>query len=353
LSRLGLYIHFPFCRRRCPYCHFFHVPADPDRILTFIQDLCSEIDREEFSPHSIDTIYFGGGSPSLLTAGQIGKILDAVSRRFTVVANPEISIEFNPEEAKTDFLNDLKKAGINRISLGVQSFQEKDLLYLGRLHTPQLAEKAVHLAHACGFRSVSIDLIIGLPRQTVESLEANFTKAGRLAVTHVSVYLLEGVRGKRVRSSGNKESTHYLFAIDRLQTEGFTQYEISNFARPGQCCRHNLKYWRNEPYLAFGPSAARYTNGCDEVTTADIKLYHEALARGKRPPFRRRSIPVPTRRIICGLRLNSGLPWPAFSGFSEPAGWLLENGLLVARRGRLAVPTEKMLLLNEILTHLI
>jgi len=353
LKKVGLYIHFPFCRRRCFYCHFFTQPFAVQPVREYLTALAAEIHLRRDRDRLIDSVYIGGGSPSLLTPTQLETIWRAVSDNFRIAANVEFSLECNPEDVRRDRLAGFRQLGVNRLSIGVQSFATRDLLFLRRSHSSRQSRMAIAAAMEAGFTNLSIDMMIGLGTQSLDSLQQNFALLGKLSIPHVSVYLLEGVPQKRGHRQDSNDERHYFYSRRALQQLGYRHYEISNFCRPGSACRHNLKYWRNEPYIGIGPAAAGFEDDRDSVNRPDLDAYRKFLAEGRLPPRSRRSIPPPQRRIVTGLRLFSGLPTAAFAEFAEPTAWLLENRLLMKKRNHIAVNPAKVLLLNEILGYFI
>lgn len=258
----GLYIHVPFCVRKCRYCDFYSVTdlslteAYTKAVLRNIAGISGEF----------DTVYFGGGTPSLLTGSQISEILSAVK----IVPNAEISMECNPNSVTENYLRDIRSIGVNRLSFGVQSFCDTELKMLGRLHTAEEAMAAINSAHAAGFENISADLMLAVSGQTKKSLSESLDVLGTLPLTHVSAYMLkveEGTplaRDKKLLAEIPDDDTTaemYLLAVQKLESMGFEQYEISNFAKEAFECRHNLKYWHCEEYYGIGPAAHSFTDG--------------------------------------------------------------------------------------------
>ncbi len=296
----------------------------------------------------VDTVYFGGGSPSLLTGEQLRILLLAVPRNFHLATDREITLEANPEDVSQALLKTFLDLGINRLSLGVQSFQERDLRSLKRTHNALQAAQAVSMARAAGFADVSIDLIIGLETQTARSLALNFRMIAALKPAHVSVYILEGVPRPQ---NDDRDARFYFQTRENLLALGYQHYEVSNYCQPGKASRHNLKYWRDQPYIGLGASAAGYVNGRDYKNFPDLKKYCAALDKEKLPQTRIKQMDPDKRRIITGLRLLEGIPASAFKSFPAATDFLLTEGFLVHRGKNLAVPPEKILLLNEILSY--
>ena len=284
----GIYIHIPFCKQRCTYCDFYTEVA-PQFIPTFINSVVKElhIRKEYLSDAPIDTIYFGGGTPSILNYEQFKIIFDAIYELFTISEQPEITFEANPDDLTLDFLRSMQALPFNRISLGIQSFDDGDLKRINRRHTSLQAVNAVKDAQAAGFDNISIDLIYGLPFQTTTSWERQLDMALKLNIQHLSAYGLtyeEGTVLWKQREKGEIESVDevemnrmYLQLLDKVKEKGFEAYEISNFALPGFRSRHNSSYWKQEPYLGVGPSAHSYDLISRQWNVSSIKEYIKAI----------------------------------------------------------------------------
>jgi oxygen-independent coproporphyrinogen-3 oxidase len=293
----GIYIHIPFCERKCIYCDFYSV-ENLNLIDRFTESLLKEIEifsieADFFNDSIFDTIYFGGGTPSLLEPAQIEKILNKLSQSFKISSNPEITLETNPGTVDKRKLLEFKNLGVNRISFGVQSFFDDDLKFLGRIHTGEDAFKCVNDSFEVGFENVSIDLIFGLPGQTVEKWLENLKFAVSLNVPHISAYNLIVERGTPLHelvSLGKVEIPEdeiqaqlYERTIDFLENAGYVHYEVSNYAFEGFECRHNLKYWQYENYIGFGPSAHSFWINKRWWNFANLNKYINALNLGKIP----------------------------------------------------------------------
>lgn len=263
---LGLYIHIPFCRSKCAYCDFYSLAGAEERM----DDYCRALERHlaEVAPqaecHKADTVYFGGGTPSYLGAERLCRLLGSIRKLYKVDKHAEITLEANPDSA-TDrkTLKRLRKAGFNRLSLGVQSMDDALLQAIGRIHTRQQVQEAVAAARKAGFKNLSLDLIYGLPGQTMEGWEKTLSDAVGLHPEHLSCYglkLEEGTplyrrQGELTFPDEDMQADMYLYAVEFLKQCGYEQYEISNFAKPDFASRHNLKYWLMQEYAGFGPGA--------------------------------------------------------------------------------------------------
>ncbi len=262
----GVYIHVPFCKSRCSYCDFAtDIYRDRDTVEQYVESVTREIGSSEYGGKEIDTVYFGGGTPSLLTPKQVRSILSAVRDRFELVPGAEITLEMNPGTVSAENLENLKETGINRASFGVQTFDDQMLSMLARGHTSDDSRMTFKLLREAGFHNVSFDLIAGLPNQTLEDWSENLFEAVSLDPEHLSIYILEIHEGtplaEQIDSQRRPAPDEYLAAEmyrmiqDRLDAAGYRQYEISNFSKPGFESRHNNKYWRMDAVYGFGVSA--------------------------------------------------------------------------------------------------
>ena len=276
----GLYIHVPFCLRKCPYCDFYSVKYNAATAEQYVQAVCRNVEKYADRGISVDTIYFGGGTPSLLEPEQIGLILNTADRTFTL-CDTEITLEANPCSVDKQKLYGYMKAGVNRLSFGVQSANDKQLGFLGRLHDFEQAENAVYNAASAGFDKISCDLMLGMPGQTADDLALSIKHLTDLPIEHISAYMLKIEEGtpfdrEDIKSSvadDDMQCELYLKAVELLREHGFEQYEISNFAKNKKYSRHNLKYWRGQDYLGIGPAAYSMYNGKRYHVPADVDKF--------------------------------------------------------------------------------
>ncbi len=320
----GLYVHIPFCEQKCLYCDFYSVAAarfgsqGGEAKERFVADLESELDlrsRTHGQDVLFNSLFFGGGTPSLLDVEQLARILDRVQVLFKVDGTAEITLEANPGTINPAKLRAFRSMGINRLSIGVQSFRDEDLRFLSRIHTSQQARDAVTEAQGAGFENVSIDLLFGLPGQTPAAWLENLETAVGLKPTHLSCYslivepgtplhrLVEG--GTVTLPDADRDADLYAQTISFLTGRGFVQYEVSNFALPGYHSHHNSTYWNHGPYLGFGPSAHSFWGGCRWWNTADLDRYHEYLQRGLLPVSGEEQLTpreLMTEEVFLGLR---------------------------------------------------
>lgn len=287
-DRLGIYIHIPFCVSKCGYCDFYSVAGGRQRMPSYQSALLSHISEsaEIMSSYEIDSVYIGGGTPSCYGAKRLVEILDEIKRMGNLRLDSEITVEVNPDTVKLDELRLLRREGVNRLSVGVQSANNDILKIIGRRHSFRQAEAAVETARAAGFENVSLDLIYGLPSQTKGDWAQTLSRALELHPEHISCYALKLEEGTPMYRSylgsplipdEDEQADMYLYAVDTLKTYGLKQYEISNFAVPGYESRHNLKYWRLGDYMGFGPGAHSFVNGVRYSYVRDLDRYVNAV----------------------------------------------------------------------------
>ncbi len=283
-SPLGIYIHIPFCRQKCAYCDFYSLPRSEEKMDDYTAALLRHI--EEVAPrtaaHRADTVYFGGGTPSYLGQERLTKLLRAVRKRCDVARDAEITLEANPDSAcDAKALRALRRAGFNRISLGVQSADDELLRAIGRIHTFDQVKEAVAAVRKAGFRNLSVDLIYGLPGQTMRQWEDTLSAVIALGPEHISCYGLKLEPGTPLYDrrwdetfpDDDAQADMYLYAAALLEQNGYRQYEISNFAKPGYESRHNLKYWHMQEYAGFGPGAHSDFGGVRYAYVRDLDSY--------------------------------------------------------------------------------
>ena len=290
----GIYIHIPFCKSKCNYCNFFSVASlsGKNAMLPAIEDEL-RARRNYLEGDDIHTIYFGGGTPSMLTSKEINHLLYAVIENFDVAEDVEITLEANPDDLSPEKLTELKQAGINRLSIGIQSFFEEDLEYLNRVHNAQQAIEAVKNAQAAGFSNITIDLIYGIPTLNDVHWISNILRATSLGVQHISAYALTVeartplewmIRKGRAKPVDEDQSIrHFELLSTLMQENGFIQYEISNFCKEGWYARHNSNYWNGQKYLGIGPSAHSYNGMTRQWNTAGIASYIAGIKNGSGP----------------------------------------------------------------------
>ena len=267
MSKAGIYLHIPFCKTKCIYCDFYSVTKRDDSIEKFVSCLIKEIklNKNKLSNFKFDTIFFGGGTPSVLTEKQLEKILNALNNFYDLDKNIEITLECNPGEITYKKLKHFRKIGVNRLSIGFQSFNEKNLKFLGRLHNSEQSISTFNHARKAGFDNINIDLIYDIPKQRVKDWKNDLFLGTSLEPEHISAYSLTVEKNTALHSmvknktvlmpSEEIDKKMFLETIDYLENKKFIHYEISNFSKKNKKCDHNLHYWRLDPYLAFGPGA--------------------------------------------------------------------------------------------------
>lgn len=290
----GIYIHIPFCKVFCNYCDFYSI-TDNSETESLVQAVLLEtaMQKRYLDSETVETVYFGGGTPSLLTAGQTGQIISAIRNNFSVSEDPEITIEVNPDDVYEGYFNELAGAGVNRVSLGVQSWNDKRLKYLGRRHDAAQSVKALQLAFREGIVNVSADLIYGIPGMTTGDLKHDLEETFAFPVTHLSAYHLtieEGTRFGKMKKEKklvepDEETSNAMFTLlgNMCREKGFIHYEISNFALEGYISRHNSAYWKQIPYLGLGPSAHSFNRTARQWNISDAKKYIRSINSGKVP----------------------------------------------------------------------
>ncbi len=316
----ALYIHIPFCKRKCKYCSFISFDSRVNDIPAYIGALKKELELRSGN-FNIQTVYFGGGTPSLLTTEQLVDVLSAIDRYYRIADDSEITIEANPGTIDYKYLSDIKMAGINRLSIGIQSFNDKELSMLGRIHSSKEAVNAIKDARASGFDNLNIDLIYGLPGQTAADWKDNLLKTIEINPEHLSLYaltlepqeaLLKDIEAGRLpQISADTAASQYELAEELLQKHGYVHYEISNWAKPGMECRHNLVYWQSRQYTGIGVAAHSYIEKRRSANTADLDKYINSLSQNILPAQDVDEIISPeleiSESIILGLRLYDGI----------------------------------------------
>lgn len=366
----GLYIHIPFCKSRCIYCGFFST-TKLDLRQQYVDALCQEMKMRCQGAENISTIYLGGGTPSQLTTDQLRQILHRAYIYNKVEKNAEVTIEVNPDDVTERFANDLTQLPVNRISMGVQTFDDKRLRFLHRRHTAEQVTTAVDRLRAAGIKNISIDLMYGFPGETIADCEADIAKALSLQVEHISTYCLmieEDTQLQQMLQQGNITETEeelerqmYETIINRLEDGGYEQYELSNFARPSFQSRHNSSYWDGTPYIGIGAAAHSYDIESRSWNIADIKQYIQGMANSQRI-YEEERLDSDTRyndAITVALRTSRGLDLQALSPKHrtyclENAQRYLDDGLLERTQdNRLRLTRRGLFVSDMIMSNLI
>ncbi|HIE32622.1 MAG TPA: radical SAM family heme chaperone HemW [Thermodesulfobacteriaceae bacterium] len=367
----ALYLHVPFCRQKCPYCDFYSVPTKPEEEIYLKAVLReAEIWKSAISEDlSFVTFYAGGGTPSLLSPSFYEKLFEGLGRLFDFRPE-ELTLEANPEGLNRGILTAYRKVGFNRLSLGLQSLSEKGLRALGRRHTLEEGFRAISDARESGFENLSVDLIFGWPGETLEDLQRELEGILQISPEHLSYYELTPEKGTPLfeelaagRTRLPEEDTvvsMYLTIHESLSAAGYHHYEISNYARPGHTCRHNLFYWKALPYLGLGPGAASFLENKRYRTPPNLTLYYRALSEDKFPAILEETLsPEEAFReaIILGLRLLEGVSarelyrrfgFDLFQIFSQELEKLLKTGLIIKEGDRLRLSLRGVILSNQV-----
>ncbi len=364
---MNAYIHIPFCTSICSYCDFTSFAGQEGKMSAYVGALCVEIQKSSLqSP--LQTVYFGGGTPSLLAPERLGQILQALRDKAGFHPSAEISMEANPETVDEQRLQAYGKAGINRLSFGAQAVQKEILKKLGRGHEWGRVEKAFQDARSAGFGNTNLDLMFGLSGQTLEMFQVSLRKAAALNPEHLSLYALQVEEGtplaKQVAEglplpSEDEVADEYAWAQDFLAQQGYEQYEVSNFSKPGKACRHNWNIWRGEDYWGFGLSAVGTVGGIRHSHGEDLLEYIRQVGRGE-SALQEEKLSTAVRtweKLMLGLRTKEGVDQTEadrFSGFPNDSrrsrfNRLLEEGFLSLSEGRYRVTSKGYFVLNGIL----
>lgn len=370
-----LYLHIPFCHHKCPYCAFVSSPGNESEINRYVHLLLDELHgaADQCTSRPIDSVYFGGGTPSLLAPDQVSLLLDSIAHRFTLAAHAEITLEANPGTVHRKQLADLHAAGVNRLSFGVQSFNDRMLKVLGRIHSARQARDAYADARWAGFKNIGMDLIHALPEQTLTMWQNDLREALRSEPEHLSVYGLtieEGTsfaahfRDEKDLPDGDLAADMFEAADTMLTNAGYEHYEIANYARPGYQSRHNSGYWRRDGYLGLGLGAhsflhqgefgARFSNPCDP------EQYRAAIENGRLPhcmPIRLSREDAVSEFMFLGLRMAQGVSFADFEQqfgasiqtlFAPTLQKLTRAGLISINREGIQLTRKGMLLSNQV-----
>lgn len=368
------YVHVPFCRHRCGYCDFPLITGRDDLIGDFLRALELEL-QTLGTPQEMQTLFFGGGTPTHLAPPALERLFELTHHWLPLAPGGELSVEVNPNDLDDDRIGVLVAAGVTRVSLGVQSFDPAGLAVLERDHSPEDVLEGLSRLRAAGLENVSLDLIFGVPGQSVAQWQDMLTSVEQLDIQHVSTYGLTYEKGTafwRRRSLGTlrpadeeAERAMYALAMDRLPAAGFPQYEISNFARPGFECRHNQVYWRGESYFAFGPGAARYVEGVRSTNHRSVTSWLNRVLGGGSAVAETETLDDEGRArelIMLGLRMTEGIDLPAFlerTGYDvrelEPVAIarFCADGLLEEAHGHLRLTRAGRFLADTVIAELL
>lgn len=360
---IGVYVHVPFCKRKCRYCDFYSV-ADGFDETAYVNRISEEAESYKQLRFSADSLYFGGGTPSLLSVDAVESIINGVSRAFNLTPDAEITLEANPSSMDADKLAEYKRVGINRLSVGIQSGLDSELSVLGRLHDFECARQKIKAARRAGFENISVDMMLALPNQTEKELLSSLDRLLELKPNHISCYILKLENGtplfdeKPSLPDDEQTAALYLAVCSGLCEAGFEHYEISSFCKPGKRSRHNLKYWRGEEYIGLGPAAHSFLNGERYFNRRDLKGY----LRGENiRGVSEKSVLPADEYLTLSLRLSDGISierYRALGGKSD----ILKKLKFVPKNyyktdftdeARLRLTDEGFLVSNEIIATLL
>jgi oxygen-independent coproporphyrinogen-3 oxidase len=368
----GIYIHIPFCKQACHYCNF-HFSASTKLLDPMVHAICKEIELQrdffEAQNTSIDTIYFGGGTPSLLPTDATAQILATIKKHFSLSGQIEITLEANPDDISKEKLIAFKSMGINRLSMGVQSFVDEDLIWMNRAHRSDAAIQAIELAKEVGIDNISIDLIYGIPTLTDENWIQNMNRAVALNVQHLSCYALTVepktplnvliLKGEKEDIDTTKQAVHFELLTKHATQAGYEHYELSNLALPGYRSKHNTSYWQQKKYLGIGPSAHSFTGSTRQWNVANNALYISSIEKGI-VPFESEILSLATQYneyIMTSLRTIEGCSYAyvhekfgdnAVSRTKKIAAHYIDKGQLMERENLLAATAQGKFFLDGI-----
>jgi len=371
---LAVYVHIPFCQRRCRYCDFPTFAGRDAEMADYALAVEAQIASSPFAGESVGTVYFGGGTPTHMPADILERILRRLADTFAVEPDAEITFEANPASSSLDIFKELRAAGFNRVSIGVQALDDTLLATLGRLHTAEEARLTLEAAREARFLSVNADLMFGIPGQTVEGWVSQLEALVSMGVPHIATYCLtveEGTSFAEMIAQGliqpmddDLATDMYEAAMDVLKAAGYEHYEVSNFALRGHRCRHNMVYWRNEPYLGLGAAAASYMNGERSVAVADPAEYVARIRSGRSVVASSERLPPSIRlgeTLMLALRLSDGFAMDsvqrsygdrASGGVSRAMASLVKRNLLAEDHGRVRLTRTGLLFADDVIAEL-
>lgn len=356
---IGIYVHIPFCQARCGYCHFVTFTERACAIPDYVDTLLQEMTLYPSAPAA--SIFWGGGTPSLLPVEQVERLAKGLVQRFEPSSDMEFTIEANPESTAPDKLEAWRKAGINRLSFGLQAADNDLLRSIGRLHSWEDFQTVYRMAREAGFNNINLDLIYGLPGQTLENWRQTLDRVLTLSPDHLSLYALTvdshtPFRAQGVAVDEDLQADMYAMALAPLEQHRYVHYEISNFARPGYACCHNLRYWRYEPYIGLGVSACGFLSGKRWQNWRNLDAYTRAVRQGQRPIEKVERLDgelADAERLILALRLREGVSAHPSDPFATTLSQARERGLLEQVGDRLRLSTRGLLLANQVFVHLL
>jgi len=369
----GIYIHIPFCKKLCHYCDFYHVISREDNseyISALIKE--AEIRQDYLLSDTVGTIYLGGGTPSVFTVKELDAVLDHLKQLFVIEPVSEITVELNPDDITLDYLKCLRAIGINRISLGVQSWREEDLRLMNRRHTVMQAYDAIENSNKAGFENISVDLMYGIPGMGIDNWASNLDKTLSFDIKHLSAYhltvepgtIFDKMKGKGLLEEIDEEEStaEFNLLIEKTESAGFVHYEISNFGKPGYFSIHNTNYLKQVPYMGLGPSAHSFNGYSRQWNIRDLKKYIKSLAKGK-PLFEKEELDLRTRfneYIMTSLRTMWGIDLEYVERVFEKEGYdyvinlsgkFINYGLMKQVDGNLILTNQGKLISDNIISE--
>jgi len=363
----GVYIHIPFCDYKCPYCDFVSIEQkDINTHKIYLKNVLKELTLYPDRDFSVGSIYVGGGTPSILSPELLTFLVENVYKYVGVKNSPEITVEVNPENYRLEDFRILKEYGINRVSIGAQSFLEKNLKTLGRNHSPEDVFKTVEASLKAGIENINLDMIYGIAGQSLMDLEKDLDIYTSLPVKHISAYMLTAYENTPLGSKLKKgeylqpedDLLYHMFKMidEYLEEKGFHRYEISNWAKDGYQCRHNLLYWEGKEFLGIGVSAWSYIDGIRFGNTKNLVLYNELVGKGEKPVEYYEVITPEERKkekIFLGLRLKKGIEIGLVEDKIDFVNQIVDGGLAQIKDNRLVLTPKGVLLSNYISSRLI
>lgn len=372
MRQIALYVHIPFCKSKCPYCDFVSFENHENLIDDYIESVCREITSFAEEDIEVKSVFFGGGTPNLMTSSDIEKILNSATLRFLLTNNAEISIEINPEFANEKLFNDYLNIGINRLSIGVQSFDDVLLRKLGRIHDAKQSIRAYEEARLAGFKNLNIDLIYGIPGQTLTNWESDLNTINNLKPEHISVYPLTvsnsckwGKTGIGIEQDEDLTADMYKLACDYLPAIGLSQYEISNFSKNAFECKHNLAYWKCEEYLGIGVGAHSLMDNMRYENTRSIPEYIEKIKNNEQTATLKTKLSpedIQSEIIFMNLRLNNGLNINEYEektgdnflkSYKPQIASLLNDGMLSLKDRKISLTDKARPIANEVFCNFV
>ena len=377
MKTLGLYLHIPFCEKKCDYCNFVSYCTSDDTKLLYVQNLMKEIviQSQKYQDYEVDTIFVGGGTPSCLPVGSIFKILNTIYKNFKVLTSAEITIECNPNSLTISRLNEYKKANVNRLSIGLQCYNDKLLKQIGRLHTKKDFDLAISRAKLFGFKNISTDLILGIPNQKMRDVKKELKHLIKLGIKHISCYGLIVEEGTLLKQNLDNDIYKlppedlqvkmYDYTNKYLQKHKISRYEVSNFAKQGFESKHNIKYWTDQEYLGLGVVSSSYVDNKRWKATDDLLDYHENIKQGKIGQLEVEELDNQSKMeecIMLSLRTSKGLDLELFKqnfnndlllSKQEQIKSLLDGEFVTINNNFLSCTDKGFKLLNQIILQLV